>query len=382
MLDDASALVGALWGVPFIALVPLARRRPDVAEQPREGARSISVIVPARNESATIDTVLHSVLASTHQAFEIIVVDDRSTDDTADQVRRLAGTDPRLRLVPGAPLPTGWFGKPWACHQGAAVATGEFLLFTDADTTHHPELLSHAVGGLLAEQADLLTLTSHQQCQSFWERLVMPQIWLLLGVRYVPERINRATRPDQVVANGQFILIRRTAYDSLGGHEAVQGEVVEDLALAQHAFAAGCRIRMMFGERLLATRMYRSLGAMVEGWSKNLYVGSRQSLGGHPRLTPLAPFAVMAAFAFWLVPPLLLALGVLPQAMLVASGCSLMFWALIAYGMGIPLRYAFGYPIGALLALGIMVRSTVRGRRHIVWKGRAYGTTPGDGVVT
>lgn len=375
MLDDASVLVGAVWGLPLGVLVPLARRRPDVAAQPIERLRSLSVIIPARNESATIGNVLGSILASTHRSLEVIVVDDRSDDDTAEQVMHLARTDPRLRLVRGAALPVGWFGKPWACQQGAAVATGEFLLFTDADTTHQPELISHALGGLLAEEADLLTLTSQQRCQTFWERLVMPQIWLLLGARYVPERINRATKPSQVVANGQFILIRRSAYDAIGGHESVQGEVVEDLALAQHAFAAGCRVRMMFGERLLATRMYRSLGAMVEGWSKNLYLGSRQSMGGHRLLTPLAPFAVMAIFAFWLVPWLCLALGILPQAMVVAIGCSLLFWGLIAFGMDIPIRYALGYPIGALMALGIMLRSTVRGRRHIVWKGRQYATS-------
>ncbi len=369
---DSSALLGAIWGLPLVALVPLARRRPDVAMQPSERDRSVSVIIPARNESATIGNLLDSILASTHRSFEVIVVDDRSDDDTAQQVRHLTSANRRLRLVSGAALPQGWFGKPWACQQGAAVATGEFLLFTDADTTHQPELLAHALGGLLAEEADLLTLTSQQRCQTFWERLVMPQIWLLLGVRYVPERINRATRPDQVVANGQFILIRRSAYDALGGHDAVRGEVVEDLALAQRAFAAGRRVRMMHGERLLATRMYRSLGAMIEGWSKNLYVGSRQSMGGHPLLTPLAPFAVMAAFAFWLVPLALLMLGLLPHAMLVAIGCSLLFWTLIAFGMEIPIQYAIGYPLGALMALGIMVRSSLRGRRHIVWKGRRY----------
>lgn len=369
---ESSAILGVLWGLPVVALVPMARRRPDVGKQPAERDRSVSVIIPARNESATIGNVLRSILASTHRSFEVIVVDDRSDDDTADQVGRLAATDPRLRLVRGAALPAGWFGKPWACQQGAAVATGEFLLFTDADTTHQPALLAHALGGLLAEEADLLTLTSHQQCRTFWERLVMPQIWVLLGVRYVPERINRARRPDQVVANGQFILMRRSGYDALGGHAVVRGEVVEDLALAQRAFAAGHRVRMMFGERLLATRMYRSLGAMVEGWSKNLYVGSRQSMGRHPLLTPFAPFAVMAAFLFWLVPIALLTLGILPSAMLVAIGCSLLFWGLVAVGMEIPIWYAIGYPIGALVALGIMMRSTVRGHRRIVWKGRQY----------
>jgi chlorobactene glucosyltransferase len=246
------------------------------------------------------------------------------------------------------------------------------LVFTDADTTHHPDLIGHAVGALEAESADLLTLTSEQTCTTFWERLVMPQIWALLGWRYPPTAVSKATKPHQVVANGQFIAVTRTGYDAVGGHEAVKGEVVEDLALAQHYLVAGKRLRMMHGESLLSTRMYRSLGEMVEGWSKNLYLGARQSLRGLPRLVPLAPLGMMIGIAFWLVPLILLVFGVARPAMCVAVALSLAYWTLISAGMKIPVRYAFGYPVGAAMALWIAARSAVRGARRVEWRGRTY----------
>ncbi len=332
----------------------------------------VSIVVPARNESATIETVVWSLLASTYDDFEILVVDDQSSDDTAARVAAVTAADPRVRLITGAALPDGWFGKPWACHQGARAAHGEILLFTDADTTHQPALLGHAVGALRAEEADLLTLTSRQLCRSTGERLVMPQIWLLLGLRYPPATVNRATRIDQLVANGQFIMVTRDAYAATGGHEAVRGEVVEDLALAQRFFRERRRVRMLHGERLLSTRMYRNLHELVEGWSKNLYVGARQSAGDSRLLQRLAPWSLMAAFGWWLVPPVLLAFGVGASAMLLAIGLSVSFWALIAFGMEIPIAYALGYPAGAAMALWIALRSIFRGTHRIEWRGRTY----------
>jgi len=172
----------------------------------------VSVIVPARNEERNIATVLSSILASTYEPFELLVVDDRSTDATASVVS--AVHDARLRLVRGGNLPAGWFGKPWACFQGYTHARGDVLLFTDADTHHQPALLSHAVGSLLAERADLVTVAPRQRCISFWERIVMPQIWFLLALRYSPSSVNRARNPRDVIANGQFILTTRAAYEA------------------------------------------------------------------------------------------------------------------------------------------------------------------------
>lgn len=369
---DLSWLTGLLWALPFVGLIPLRRRKPNVADAEPATGIPLSIVIPARNESVSIENVLTSILATTYAPLEVIVVDDRSTDDTAILVERLATHDARLRLLRGEELPDGWMGKPWACHQGAAVATGRYLLFTDADTTHAPTLPEHAVGSMEASGADLLTLTTRQECLSFWERIVMPQILVLLGIRYPPALINRATRPDQLVANGQYIMLRREAYDAVGGHGAVQHEIVEDLALAQTFLRRGFRVRMMFGEELISTRMYRSLGEMIEGWSKNLYLGARQSMGEFPIRRALAPLLLALAFLFWLSPWVVLATGYWTAAAWTAIGVSLLFWALVPMAMRIPPWYALGYPLGAATALLITLRSIWRGGRRLEWRGRHY----------
>jgi chlorobactene glucosyltransferase len=376
-MASASELLPALpWLVPFAALFRLASKRPNLSDVSPVSGPLLSVVVPARNESATIETVVRSVLASTYAPLELLVVDDRSTDDTAAIVLGLAAEDDRLRLVSGAPLPDGWYGKPWACLQGYRSARGQLLLFTDADTRHQPELLARAVGALRAEGADLVTVAPHQRCESFWERVVMPQIWLLLGVRYHPARVNRARREREVIANGQFMLMPRESYQAVGTHGAVRHEVAEDLALAQAFYRAGRRIHFAFAERLMETRMYRSLPQLIEGWSKNVYLGGRRSFPAEPVLRALVPAMLLAAFLFWLIPPTVLVIagattGLGPAAA-AATALSALFWMLISYGMKIPCWYGLLYPFGALIGLYIGARSTWRGGRRVEWRGRVY----------
>jgi chlorobactene glucosyltransferase len=364
------------WLVPFASLFRLASNRPNLSDVLPTVGTLVSVIVPARNESAAIETVVRSVLASTYEPLELVVLDDRSTDETVAIVERLATEDSRLRLVRGEPLPEGWYGKPWACLQGYRAARGDLLLFTDADTRHEPELLARAVGALQTERADLVTVAPRQRCETFWERLVMPQIWLLLGVRYHPSRVNRARRERDVIANGQFILLPRESYEAVGTHEIVRHEVAEDLALAQAFHRAGRKIHFAFAERLMETRMYRSLPQLVEGWSKNVYLGGRRSFPEEPVLRALVPVMLLAAFLFWLVPPAVLAVtgrsGRWGVAAVAATGLSALFWMLISYGMKIPPWYGLLYPVGALVALYIGARSTWRGARRVEWRGRVY----------
>jgi chlorobactene glucosyltransferase len=305
------------------------------------------------------------------------VVDDRSTDGTAAIVRTLS--DPRVRLVPGEELPDGWFGKPWACFQGFREAKGELLLFTDADTRHGPELLGRAVGALLAEKAALVTVSPRQRCVTFWERVVMPQIWFLLSLRYHPETVNRARRPTDVIANGQFILTTRTAYEAAGTHAAVRHEVAEDLALAQTYVRNGLKLHFAFAERLMETRMYSGLSHLVEGWSKNMYLGGRRSFPDEPLRRALVPVMLVSAMLFWLIPPAMLFATVaqpgsteIGAAAAVATAMAALFWMLICYGMEIPVLYGLEYPVGALISLYIILRSTWRGARRVEWRGRVY----------
>lgn len=377
----ANLLPAVPWLLPFLTLPRLARRTPNLSDAPNAGGPLVSVVIPARNEAATIATVVGSILDTSYHPIELLVVDDRSTDDTAAIVEKLSA-DPRLRLIRGEDLPDGWYGKPWACFQGYRQARGEILLFTDADTRHQPELLSRAVGALLTERAGLVTVSPVQRCVTFWERIVMPQIWFLLSLRYTPDSVNRARRPRDVIANGQFILTTREAYEAAGTHAAVRHEVAEDLALAQTYLQKGLKLHFAFAERLMETRMYHGLSHLIEGWSKNIYLGGRRSFPDEPFRRALVPASLLVAMFFWLVPPVVLlaaaiepSLAYLVPAALLAIGLSAVFWMLISYGMGIPIRYGLGYLLGALMTLYIILRSTWRGSRRVEWRGRTYGTS-------
>lgn len=373
----------------FVALrVRLPRELPESAPRDDGAAPLVSVVVPARNEAVNIGSCVTSLCSSRYPRFEVLVVDDCSDDGTGEIARGVAsGAAERIVVMDGLALPDGWLGKPWACAQGARAARGELILFTDADTVHAPDLLERAVSALEADEADVVTVAGRQLMESFWERLVQPQVFLTMLLRFFDlERAIRRGRWRSAVANGQFLLFRREAYDALGGHEAVRGEVVEDLALAQLIVRRGRRLRVYTAESALATRMYRSLRHLVDGWSKNLLVGARQTLA--PWLRPLvAPSAAATALGLWMAPPVALATslsGAGGPGLLVwsatATVVSVVFWMTFTHRMGAPARYGLLYPLGAVVGLLILLRAWVWGRR-VKWKGRAYvldGPAPRD----
>jgi len=369
--------------MPWVVLVGLAGaslvRRPRLRSYAPAGAGPrVSVVVPARDEAGNIGVCLATLAHSQYANREIIVVDDQSVDGTADIVRALMErSQGDIRLVEGEPLPHGWLGKPWACWQGYRAARGELLLFTDADTRHEADLLGRAVAALETERADLVTVVPEQELASFWERMIMPQILFMLGLRFRATRMNRTGNPRDVVANGQFILIRRDTYEAIGGHEAIRGEVVEDLRLAQRTVEAGRRLFAAHAEEMMQTRMYRSLGGLVEGWSKNVALGARQSVA--PWLRPIVPWLLVAFLVCtWIAPPVLLigaavtggASDVLLWS-LSATILSLTFWLIMNVRLGVPSLYSLVFPIGALAAAAIVTRSALRGRR-VAWRGREY----------
>jgi chlorobactene glucosyltransferase len=272
---------------------------PDGAGRPR-----VSIVVPARNEEHNIGRCLSSLTAQEYPDFEVLVVDDRSEDRTAAIVRKHpTGNAHRVVLVEGRPLPPGWFGKPWACQQGAEAATGDLLLFTDADTIHAPLLLARSVAALQEDRADALSLVGRQIMETFWERVVQPQIFTLIGMRYT--RLDRPVdggRWTAAVANGQYMLLTRPALEGMGGHAAVKHEVVEDIRMAQELVRGGGRITIRGAEDALGTRMYRNLRELVDGWTKNLFTGARQAA---PRgLGAVAvPAILLHLVVLWLLPP-------------------------------------------------------------------------------
>lgn len=379
----AIAIVGALpWiVVPAIAMVRASRSRSLDEEPPtvQPPVPLVSVVIPARNERRNIERCLRSVLATTYPSLEVVVVDDHSSDGTGDLARAIAATDPRVRVVESPPLPPGWFGKQWACTTGARVARGELLCFVDADTAHAPDLIPRAVNAMRRREADLLTVAGRQEMHGFWERVVQPYVFSILLLRYGgTESVNGARRAEDVIANGQFILVRRDAYEALGGHEAVRDLVAEDLAMAQRFHQHRRRIAIVMGERQLSTHMYDSLGALVRGWGKNIYAGGRHAMPGGRVGRLLFPLALLASPLLGLLPVVTLVLaaaGVLSHAWLlwsaIAVAGSLVWWVLAYRGMRQPVWFAALYPLGAAVVGGIALFALARGSR-VAWKGRRY----------
>ena len=382
-MNDAWIIASLPWLLGPLLMAWRARGSPSLddesASAPPEAAL-VSVIVPARDEAHNIGRCVESVVRSSWPALEVIVVDDRSEDGTGAIVRAIAARDSRVRVVDGTPVPDGWFGKQWACAQGAREARGSTLVFTDADTVHAPDLIPRTVHAMRARALDFFTVGGFQELGSFWERAVMPQIFYMIGARYGGARaVNRATRARDKIANGQYLCFTRTTYDAIGGHESVRGKAAEDLALAQLVHERGFRGELAMGVDQLSTRMYTSLAEVVNGWTKNMVTAGADTLppGVLPRL--LLPLLLLVIPLMHLVPvATLITSAFVPLSASVISWartCTIAlagWWALIyvrAFRQS-PL-YALALPLGAVVVLFIIVRASLRGR-GVEWKGRSY----------
>jgi glycosyltransferase involved in cell wall biosynthesis len=227
----------------------------------------LSIIIPARNEEASLGSCLESLVPQPGVEFEIIVVNDQSVDRT----REIAAAFPNVRVIESAPLPAGWTGKNNAVATGAAEARGEWLLFTDADTIHLPGSLARALAEARQQGADLLSYSPEQVVEGFWEKAVMPVIFAELALHY---RTSEVSDPNSAAAaaNGQYILVTRTAYDAIGGHAGIATSLLEDVELARAVKQSGRKIYFRFGGDVVRTRMYRSFPQLREGWTKNLAI--------------------------------------------------------------------------------------------------------------
>lgn len=378
-------LLSVLPWLLLLALLPiLLRARPRLADlAPATEEPLVSIVVPARNEARNIGACVATLLASGYANREIIVVDDGSGDGTREIAEALAErTRDDVRVIQASPLPDGWVGKPWACREGVRRARGELLLFTDADTRHDPDLLERAVGALETERADLVSVLPAYPARGFWPRVVLPHLWLVLRLRYPSaERVNRARTAASVRVNGEFLLIRRGAYDSAGGHDAVRSEILSDLRLAQRVVERGGRVFLAHGEELLDGRAYASLPEILEAWSKAVAVGA--SSDTDPWLRPYVPALVVAFLLFfWVVPVLALTAGLMGWA---GGGArlwggtvvalSLLFWVPVYTSLRWRRGSAAFFPIGAAVAAWVFVRGSLWSG-VVEWKGRHYRTSP------
>jgi len=237
------------------------------ATLPASARPAVSVIVPARNEDACLGGCLQSLAKQTGVPLEIIVVDDHSTDRTREIA--LSFSDQQVRVIEAGPLPPGWTGKNNAVTAGSKAAAGEWLLFTDADTIHLPGSLARSLEEAKRHGASLLSYSPEQIVKSFWEKAIMPVIFAELAASYRPSQVSDPDSPA-AAANGQYILIAREAYDAVGGHAAVAGSLLEDVALARTVKRSGRKIFFRYGADAVQTRMYRNFAQLREGWTKNL----------------------------------------------------------------------------------------------------------------
>ena len=380
-------LTAILWSLPWIAppVVTYFRLRhsrslDDESDIPLDDPPLVSVIVPARNEAHNIARCVRSILSATYPNLELIVVDDSSTDGTADVARGAIAGDPRARVVTSPPLPDGWFGKQWACATGAKVARGSVLQFTDADTEHGSGLVTRSMNAMRGSRAQLFSVAGRQELGGFWERVIQPQIFTILAMRYGgTESVTRATNVRDKIANGQCIFVTHDSYNAIGGHGSVRSSVAEDLMLAQRFFAARKRVVLRLGLNQLSTRMYGSLGEIIRGWQKNVFAGGLDAVPFGKAGQTIFPLFLLTPPLMELVPLAALVLSVAGLATggtlllwaAISSAVTLLWWILVYATIRVNPLYALAYPLGALVLLYIFVTAVIRGRR-VSWKGRTY----------
>lgn len=379
---------GLLIGLYFAWLLHASRHmqikvspslRPPTNLQPL-----ISVIVPARNEARNISRCLQALLAQDYPIYEIIVIDDRSTDATPHILADFANCAQKNKKIPlkvlhGQELTPGWAGKPHALFQAAEAAQGEWLCFIDADTFAEPYLLTSTLASALEHQADLFTILTAQELGSFWEKTLLPLVFTALSFGFPADRVNDPNKPD-AIANGQFILIKHKVYREFGGHSAVKDRIDEDRALADTVKRLGYRLVIANGHLAATTRMYTRLSEIWEGWTKNIFLGLRDKLG----LLSFGAFIGLIAallLPFWLFGGLLwfvisssLVAGVIALQAAILWGYLLYLRLQACRFYNISPFYALTLPLGALVFTAMMFSSTwkVLSGQGVTWKGRTY----------
>ncbi len=356
--------------VANLALMPRLSR----AEPVRGQAPLLSIVVPARNEERAIEAAVRSLLAQDYPSFEVIVVEDRSTDRTADILRGLA-TDLRLRVVSGVEPPEGWLGKPHALFQGSRAARGELLLFVDADVRYRSDTVSRAVGDLTAQRADSLVLFPRFEVGSFWEEVLMPN--LICSVFFGPAFLINFRWPRWLAAGGGAgNLVRRSAYEAVGGHETLRASVVDDVRLGYTLKQAGFRLRVTLANEHVEVRMYSGFREVWDGFTKNVAYAC----------SGLAAVIFLSLSLLWTV------VAILPPAVLVAAAAgarivpidvaraaislSLLIGArvILAAALGDKIWPSVTHPLMAAVWAGLLARSLFHRlvRRKLLWRGRAF----------
>lgn len=360
------ALPAALaLGMTAFNLLAWPRGRADGARTER-----VSVLVPARNEEDSIEAAVRAALAAIGPEEEVIVADDGSTDATGAILARLAAEDARLRIIHPPPLPAGWVGKPHACHHLARAATGQVLLFVDADVTLAPDALARLADLAARYAAPVVSAFPAQRTRTPAEALLMPLLALTYTAWLPLPLVWASPDPRLLAANGQVLRVQAATYAALGGFEAVRGEVVDDMAFCRRAKVHGRRVVFADGQALASCRMYGSGAELWRGFTKNLYEGLGESPARLAAVMGLYLWAFVLPYAALALSPLWPVL--LPGAVL-GVGANLLTRGLLAASRGHRLASVLAHPVAVLLLLALAVDSARRTRAgRVEWAGRIY----------
>lgn len=376
-------LIAFAWLISIVLTrYGLARQKPlfptTDSRLSASNAPLVSILVPARNEQhRVLADCIRSILAQDYGRFEVLAVNDRSTDDTGAILKTFAKSDDRLRVIEGEEVLAGWLGKPYAMQQAFRHARGEWILATDADMIFDKAALRTAMDRILAEKGDAISLIPHFEAGSFWERVMIPTwVWVLLMFTLFYRTSNPKTQG--AVGIGGFFLMRRTVLERVGGYEALKNEVMEDVRLAEIIKGSGARLFTESAPTLLKTRMYRNFAEMWECSTKNWFSGMKFSL-------PLAWSAVFSMYLMAVVPPLLALASGIGIALGVSADLWLLFipavlsWllqilvlAMVSQRSEVSPAYALTAPIGLGLLYAMLFDSSIRitTGKGVTWKGR------------
>lgn len=362
-------LIGAVWAKRVFWMVGLGKTNPPLtAPQSAFACPKISVVIPARNEERNIARCLYHLFRQNYPLYELLIVDDRSSDRTGHLIENFVKLSPvPCKVIRIEKLPSGWTGKNYAMFTGSKAATGQWLLFTDADTTHSPDSMRAAVAAALDRDIDFLTLAPETECRSFWEKVVQPLAVGSLALWF----------DETKLANGQFILVKKQVYEKLGGNESVRDQVVEDVELAKKARNHGYRVNFLNGTGLYSTRMYSSLREIQTGWTRILtYLFEKNICAISHKIFLFLCFSILP-FAL-LGTEVLLRIGRSTHydaGILIASAAVSAWIVVIRFYGNKMLRsdpwYAFLHPLGSLVMVWILLccGGRVLFKKPSVWRG-------------
>ena len=371
-------LVAAGWCYALFKSLRAGRRKSfllETSSNPPQLNELVSIVIPARNEQENIAQCISSAMSQTHETIEIVVLNDGSTDRTGEIILGLSENESKIIYLEGdgSPLPDGWFGKPWALQRAQKEAKGDWIAFIDADVQLSAQAIAQTVQYAKANRLDMITGIGRLEMKSFWEKVLQPAVGGFILAGNSLRKVNDPAQKDKNLANGQFILIHRKAYDKIGQHRCVQANILDDIGIARALVEHDLRYHCLDLQYMFSCRMYTSFSEIWEGWTKNLYAGLRYSI-------PNVVIAISFTFSFSVLGQVLLLLGALNAIPIIW-----LWWGVLITVLCQSVRLVFDIrrhqnilyglshaPANFIVCL-IVINSMLKSLRGTVrWKGRTY----------